>query len=236
MSASKEAANSRSPGTLDEEQVRDYLKNHPDFLERHPDMLDFLHVSHSSGSAVSLVEKQVSVLRERNMEMRHRLNALTNNARENDKRYDRTRQLILKLLDAKSLEQVSTVFVSSMREDFEVEQASLILFGNPGDSTPTLRFESTEKVKLEVGGLLKGRKPLCGALREEELRFLFPKARFNEGSAALMPLKEADKTGLIAIGSADASHYYSGMGTLFLRHVADVLVRLLDRMPTSANA
>ncbi len=230
MSASKEAAASCNATMPDDEQVRDYLKQHPDFLERHPDMLDFLHVTHAAGSAVSLVEKQVSVLRERNMEMRHRLNTLTANARENDKLYDRTRQLILKLLETRDMASLSEAFMGSMREDFEVDQACLILFGNPADSTSTLRYESPEKVKLEIGGLLKGRKPLCGALREEELAFLFPKARFKEGSAAIMPLKDGDKVGLIAVGSSDAGRYYTGMGTLFLIHIADVLVRLLDRM------
>ncbi len=230
MSASKEAATKLKPTTPDDEQVRDYLKRHPDFLERHPDMLDFLHVTHAAGSAVSLVEKQVSVLRERNMEMRHRLNTLTANARENDKLYDRTRQLILKLLDARDAASLSEAFLRGMKEDFEVEHASLILFGSAADSHGALRYESPEKVKLEIGGLLKGRKPLCGALREEELGFLFPKARFKEGSAAIMPLKDGDKVGLIAVGSSDASRYYTGMGTLFLLHIADVMLRLLDRL------
>ena len=56
---------------LNDETVREYLKDNDDFLQRNPDMLDYLHISHASGSAVSLVEKQVSVLRERNIDMRH---------------------------------------------------------------------------------------------------------------------------------------------------------------------
>ena len=75
--------------------MREYLKNHDDFLQRNPDMLDFLlHISHASGSAISLVEKQVSVLRERNMDMRQRLKTLTANARDNDKLYEQTRVMI----------------------------------------------------------------------------------------------------------------------------------------------
>ena len=65
---------------INDEIVREYLKNHDDFLQRYPDMLDFLHVSHASGSAVSLVEKQVSVMRERSTELRQRLKALSANA------------------------------------------------------------------------------------------------------------------------------------------------------------
>ena len=94
MSGSNEQAVAAT-AELDEEQVREYLKENGDFLQRNPDMLDYLHISHPSGSAVSLVEKQVSVLRERNVEMRHRLNALTANARDNDRLYEQTRRLHL---------------------------------------------------------------------------------------------------------------------------------------------
>lgn len=242
MSASNDAIARQNEGALDDEQVREYLKSHSDFLQRHPDMLDHLHVSHASGSAVSLVEKQVSVLRERNMEMRHRLNALTANARDNDALYERTRKLVLKLLEAKDLDTLNQAFMQSMREDFDVEHAALILFGNPEDSSADTRFENAEKVKLEIGSLLKGRKPLCGALRQEELGFLFPAAGSpastfpDAGSAAVMPLTGIDKVGLVAVGSADANRYHAGMGTLFLQHIAEVLVRLLDRLPTRADS
>ena len=56
MSASNQSASSTAADTLSEAQVRDYLKENGDFLQRNPDLLDHLHVSHASGSAVSLVE------------------------------------------------------------------------------------------------------------------------------------------------------------------------------------
>jgi uncharacterized protein YigA (DUF484 family) len=220
---------------LNDEDVRDYLKKHRDFFERHPDMLDQLHVTHSSGSAVSLVEKQVSVLRERNMDMRKRLNTLTANARENDKLYKQTRKLVLALLEANSLEQLGEIFHRSLIEDFDVEHASLVLFGDPADSTPNCRTESAEKARIEIGALIRGRKSVCGALRKEELSFLFPKAG-DVGSAAVMPLSSSSDLGLIAVGSSDAGHYTSNMGTLFLSHIADVLVRLLPRLQGEASS
>ncbi len=81
--------------TLNDELVRDYLMENDTFLQRNPDMLDFLHVPHASGSAVSLVEKQATVLREKNVEMRHRLKALSENARENDLLFEKTRTLVV---------------------------------------------------------------------------------------------------------------------------------------------
>ena len=68
--------------SIEEQAIRDYLREHPDFFDQHPDILDHLEISHGSGSAVSLVERQVSVLRERNMDMRRRLNSLMDNARD----------------------------------------------------------------------------------------------------------------------------------------------------------
>jgi uncharacterized protein YigA (DUF484 family) len=214
---------------LTDEAVREYLKNHSDFLERNPDMLDYLHISHASGSAISLVEKQVSVLRERNIEMRRRLNTLTGNARDNDKLYEQTRALILNLLEANSPAQLSRAFSQAMKNDFQVEYSSMILFGDQGEQDSDCRIESAESAKIEIGALLKGRKAVCGPMRKEELNYLFPAAGAI-GSAALMPLYHGEDMGIIAVGSSDANRYSSSMGTLFLNQIADVVVRVLPRL------
>lgn len=234
MSASKKkdaavkiAAQQTSDAGLNDEIVREYLKNHDDFLQRNPDMLDFLHVSHASGSAISLVEKQVSVLRERNTDIRQRLKALTNNARDNDTLYEQTRSLVLKLLDADSVEALYAIFNTSMKEDFHVDYASMILYGD--SSNEGWRVESQETVKREIGSLFRGHKAVCGTLRTEEFTFLFA-ADAPIGSAALTPLSGKEHLGLIAVGSADANHYNNKVGTLFLAHIADVIVKLLSRL------
>ena len=61
---------------VDEDDIRDFLVENPDYFQRHPDLLSLLQVPHASGAAVSLVERQVSVLRERNVDLRHRLRDL----------------------------------------------------------------------------------------------------------------------------------------------------------------
>ena len=216
---------------LNDDAVREFLKDNGDFLQRNPDLLDHLHVSHASGSAVSLVEKQVSVLRERNVDMRHRLNALTGNARDNDKLYEQTRDLVLKLLEADSIEAVYHTFMDAMANDFQVEHASMILYGD-SDSAGDCRMDTRESAKKEIGALFRGHKAVCGTLRKEELNYLFPDAG-EVGSAALMPLLNGEQLGLIAVGSSDGNRYNSDMGTLFLSHIADVMVRLLPHLSHS---
>jgi len=229
MSAGNNRAEAETPAqAISVEQVREYLKENGDFLQHNPDMLDHLHISHASGSAVSLVEKQVSVLRERNIDMRHRLNTLTTNARDNDRLYEHTRKLVLALLDATSVDELYTAFVDSMENDFKVDYASLILFGEP-DNDSKCRIETAEAARIEIGALLRGHNPVSGVLRKDELAYLFPDAG-EVGSAALMPLSKGEELGLVAVGSADANRYGSNMGTLFLTHIADVIVRLLPRL------
>ena len=219
---------------LDDESVREYLKQHEDFFERHPDMLDYLHISHSSGSAVSLVEKQVSVLRERNIEMRKRVNNLTNHARTNDSLFAHTRKLVVALLEAKSRRELATAFNHAMKSDFEVEHTSFILFGDPTDRSEGCRIESSDSANIEIGSMLKNGSATCGTLRKEELNYLFP-ASEGIGSAAVMPLVAQTELGVIAVGSSDASYYTSSMGTMFLNHIAEVLVRLLPKLDSSIS-
>jgi uncharacterized protein YigA (DUF484 family) len=218
---------------LDDETVREYLKNHDDFLQRNPEMLDYLHISHASGSAVSLVEKQASVLRERNTELRQQLKALTTNARANDSLFEQTRTLVLKLLEADSLESLYSIFTASITTDFDIEHASMILYGDDADNVGW-RSEPQDKVKNEIGALFKGHKAICGTLRKAELTFLFPEGS-GMGSAALAPLVGSKQLGLIAVGSSDANRYNGKVDTLFLSHVADVMVKLMSRLPSTDN-
>jgi uncharacterized protein YigA (DUF484 family) len=213
----------------DEQHVREYLKNNPDFFDQHPDILDHLQISHSAGNAVSLVERQVSVLRERNMEMRKRLNSLMENARDNDRLFKLTRELVLALLDVDNIDSLCKVFTDHLSNDFGIEFSSIIIFGDPADSTEHCRFESFEVARREIGALFTGDKSVCGALRKDELSYLFPEGS-SLGSAALQTLKCNHNIGIIAVGSADPDYYRSNMGTLFLSHIADVLVRILPNL------
>ena len=221
--------------SVEEQAIRDYLRQHPDFFDQHPDILDHLEIRHGDGSTVSLVERQVSVLRERNMDMRKRLNNLMDNARDNDRLFKLTRELILNLLEAENTDQLASSFLLGLAQDFGVEHASIILYGDPERATPECRMESPEIARRELGALIKGDKAVCGALRKDELEYLFPGAGSGIGSAALIPLRGKLEFGIIAVGSSDPDYYRSNMGTLFLSHIAEVLIRLLPKFSLDAG-
>jgi hypothetical protein len=174
-------------------------------------------------------------MRERNTELRQRLKVLSTNAKDNDALFEQTRALVLKLLDADSMEDIYSTFVTSMAADFGVEHASMILYSDDeADSETVWRTESRDRVKSEIGSLFRGHKAVCGTLRTEELKFLFPEGN-GVGSAALMPLGKTEQLGLIAVGSSDANRYHNNVGTLFLSHIADVIVKLLPRLTDTTH-
>jgi len=216
---------------LDAEQVAAYLRRHPEFFVEHDELIPEMRIPHDSGSAVSLVERQVRLLRERNIEMRHRLAQLMDVARDNDRLFEKTRRLVLDLLDATSLEDVVSTVEDSLRHEFQVPFVSLILFSD--SNLPVGRSVSSAEAHQAIGGLLSGGKTVCGVLRPHELTFLFGEAEgANVGSAAVVSLSYQGLHGVLAIGSSDPQHYKSSLGTLFLGYVAEVLARVLPRFST----
>ncbi|WP_287031209.1 DUF484 family protein [Pseudomonas sp. UBA6310] len=216
----------QEPPVLDAAAVAAYLREHPEFFVDFEELIPELRIPHSRGEAVSLVERQVKLLRERNIEMRHRLSQLMDVARDNDRLFDKTRRLVLDLLDAGSLEEVVSAVEDSLRHEFQVPFVSLILFSE----TPlgVGRSVSVAEAHQAVGGLLSGSKTLCGVLRSHELAFLFgDEDREKVGSAAVVALNHQGLHGLLAVGSPDPQHYKSSLGTLFLSYLGEVLSRVL---------
>ncbi|WP_263261865.1 DUF484 family protein [Pseudomonas sp. RIT-PI-S] len=210
------------------EAVVAYLQRHPDFFTGQEELLASLRIPHKRGDTVSLVEHQLKLLRERNSELRQRLSQLMDVARDNDRLFDKTRRLMLDLLDASSLEEVVMAVEDSLRQSFKVPFVSLILFTET--PTPVGRSVTPGEAHHAIGALLAEPRPVTGALRQLELEFLFGAEQHEQvGSTALAPLVHHGVQGVLAIGSPDPDHYRSSVGTLFLAHIAEVLGRVLPR-------
>lgn len=220
---------------ITEDDVAAYLQEHTDFLLRHEEVLAAITLPHAAGSAVSLLERQVSLLRERNREMRHRLAKLVDTARDNDRLFDKTKRLVLGVLEADSWSDLSSAVHRSLRDDFQVDFAQLTLFQQGVEPyNGGARVTTLHQASQSIPGLLKSAKAVCGALRPMELEFLFPGHSLEIGSAAVVPLSAGGQSlGILAIGARDPNHYRSSMGTLFLSYVAEVLDRSLPRLKHS---
>ena len=212
-----------------EQQVTEYLKKHPAFFEQHLELLTEMDLPHQSGSAISLVERQVAVLRERNMDMRHRLSSLLDNARENDRLFDKTKRLVLSLLECNDLGDLVDALYYSFDKEFNIHYTRLILFGNNATPSSAARVVSINDARDHIGKRLKSTKSVSGGIDIKECEYLFDDDSHNIGSAALAVLQYGSPLGVLVIGNQDPAYYRSSMGTLFLGYIAEVLNRLLPR-------
>jgi uncharacterized protein YigA (DUF484 family) len=212
---------------LDDVAVAAWLREHPDFFLNHADLLGDLSIPHESGGAVSLVERQLSVLRARNIELRDRLHKLLDVARDNDHLFERMRGLLLDLLDARSPAELTQCLLDGLRVRFQSEYVSLLLFDTGLDALDSAFDMPLAEAEAQISGIIHGRNAISGQLRPDEINFLFADMAVSVASCAVVPLHGARPLGILAIGSSRGDHYTSSMETLFLTYLGDVLVRLL---------
>lgn len=214
---------------LKPQDVAEFLQKHPDFFVGRDELLRNLTLPHQRGSTISLVERQIALLREQNVNFRHRLTYLTDNARKNEKLFNKIRQLVLTLLESKDLEQLIETITDSLSHEFNVKFHTLILFQDKPLSLP-VRVEHIDIAAAELGGYLAKDKPVCGQFSESHLNFLFP-GNEGVGSAAIIPLiyslNNPSQLGVLALGSDDPEQFQDGIGQLFISYLGDVLSRCL---------
>ena len=232
MSSSFVVKSAKSDVSIDDATVLDYLRAKPDFFRQHPALLAELDLPHQSGGAVSLVERQVAILRERNINSRHKLGELIEIARENDKLFEQTRDLVLQLITAETTDEMFTTLSQALRSNFAIDISQTLLLSN-GSVIEQLQIDpqyarSLETAQREVPNLLDLRQAYCGTLRDHEKQFLFATDAGKVGSAAICSRTIQPDTRLVfAVSHPEQSHYSSDTGTLFVEYLADVLQGML---------
>jgi uncharacterized protein YigA (DUF484 family) len=199
----------------------------------HESLLADITIPHETGKAVSLVERQVGVLRERNVELRERLTRLLDVARENDMLFDKMRSLILALLETKTVPELAAALERELRLRFGSEYVSFLLFDASG-ATGMAQSVALVTAQEKVPALVRGRQAVAGQLRKDELLFLFGHEGEQVKSCAVVPVQHERPLGLLAIGSSNSDHFKSSMDTLFISFIGDVLARAL--LPLLGNS
>ena len=217
--------------------VADFLQTYPDFFERHSSLLTKLRLPHlrDSGATVSLVERQVEVLRERNQTLERKLKELVDVARANDTLADRIHRLSQRLIQARTLLDTINAIETSLREDFEAMHSVLVLFL---DEARTLESQTGRFMRAAAAAdddirsfetLLSSAKPRCGQIRDSQRDYLFGKDSVEIGSVALTPLGVKGSLGLLAIGASDAERFHPAMSTEFLSRIGELVTYALMR-------
>jgi uncharacterized protein len=224
----REARGLSAPDT-EEESVANYLQQHPDFFERHQAVLARLRLPHARGGAtISLVERQIEVLREKQAALESKLAELLRVARANDAIAERLHRFTRRLLRAAPRAEALAPIEAGLREDFDTFHATLILIGagsQPEEISPRfVRSVAASDPNLKsFESLFASGKPRCGQARDSQREFLFGAEGLQMASVALVPLGEKGALGVLALGSSDRERFHPAMSTEFLARMAELI-------------
>jgi len=233
---STQTARGLAAGQTDEERIERYLSLNPDFFERHQPLLARMRLPHMrTGSTVSLVERQVEVLREQKTEADRRLAEFIAVARANDTLAERIHRFTRRMLRAPTAVVAINTLEASLREDFDAFHSVLVLTTPIAslakvEVEPFLRKLPADDANIRTfEALLATGKPRCGQVRDTQRDFLFGPEAASIGSVALVPLGENGTLGLLALGSAERERFHPGMSTEFLKRMGELITDALSR-------
>ena len=195
------------------EDVAQYLQNNPQFFEAYADMLAEISIPHPyGGRTVSLSERQMLTLREKNKGLEKKLHEMVEFAKENDALQDKVHQFNLALFGAHDLIGLQDVIMRNLREIFVVPHVALHVWKGRPPSAEVLAFTDQQQ------------KPVCTHHAVHDTLNWFGESAPHLHSFAYLPLRAGDQSfGLLILASEDAKRFYPEMGTLFLQRIAEIV-------------
>jgi uncharacterized protein len=222
---------------LTDREVEDYLKRHPDFFSMHPGLLSVLKIPHpQAGGAVSLVERQAAVLRERIRSMEMKLAELIRHGQENDAISGLMQRWVRGLLLHTSEETMPRFAADSLAEVFSVPLAGISIWrAAPEHSERSWAGSAQASYVEQVHALTL---PLCGPASISSAITLLPEAGRDAESIAVLPLRigaSPEAFGVLVLGSPDAGRFSPDLGVSFLERIAEIASAALARTVAASS-
>lgn len=207
--------------------VEQYLKDNPDFFSHRPELVEQLTLPHHQQGTVSLVHVQLNRQRQKIEELEEEITTLMSLAAKNDLTFHRLMVLQEAMLKSKNL---CDVFQQIHQTATKLGlMAHIRLFDAP---TANCQLDSVGWQRFSTN-YLNGKSVFLGRLRKVDRIGLFgEQVSVPEfGSYVVLPLSTKFGHGFLAFSSEDGGHFQPCMDTLFLRHLSDVLVHLINELP-----
>lgn len=211
---------------LSEQTVAEYLRRHPEFFMRNESLLTKMRIPHRSGSAVSLIERQLSVMRDENQQLQRQLENLISAAKRNEVLLQQIQRTVNALLSTENIEDFFEVLYEQIALNFHTDAVTMRLFSGVDRLSHRPEFEDYDAHTFALfERVLESNHPMCGRLSNAQATYLFPD--YQIGSAVLIPLGNPESHGILALGSADVARFFNGMSTDLLAYLGDQVSRIL---------
>ncbi len=210
------------------EDVAQYLQDHPQFFNEYADLLADIHIPSShDDKVVSINERQVISLRERNRVLQDKLLELISFGEENDAIGEKMHRLTIALLSVSNMSEFFNALYFSLREDFVVPLVALRLWNISYSDNEHVEFTlASQDVHVIAESLSQ---PYCGNHIADEIKDWFGDGAEHLNSFSMIPLNTTQTIGLLVLGSPDAERFYPEMGTLYLKRLGELVCTTIAR-------
>ncbi|WP_373975619.1 DUF484 family protein [Chitinibacter sp. SCUT-21] len=214
---------------MNADDVVQWLKQNPAFFDEFADDIAQIFVPHNHGGhAVSLAERQLLTLRDRNKQLESRLGELLQFGIENDQISDKLHHLTVDLMKANDLASIIGTLEYHLKERFNVPFMALRLWLPAGECNLMEFSPVSEAIHRLAENLVS---PYCGPYVTDEVLDWFEIGTGELKSFAQFALKTADQPfGLLVLASPDSERFYPDMGTLYLQRLSDLLSAAIRRI------
>jgi uncharacterized protein YigA (DUF484 family) len=210
------------------EEVAQFLQEHPQFFNEYADLLADIQISHpQNDKVISLNERQVISLRERNRVLQDKLLELISFGEENDAIGEKMHRLAIALLAVSNLDELFNALYFSLKEDFAVPLVVLRLWNISSTTGSHAEFTRVSDDVRTIAESLP--QPYCGNHIADEIKQWFGEGAEHLHSFAMIPLNAAQTIGLLVLGSPDAERFYPEMGTLHLKRLGELVCTTITR-------
>src|SRR5262252_1854003 len=214
------------------DDVAQFLSEHPDFLYQRPELLRLLEIPHlQDGQAISLVERQSLILRERVRALESRLAEMIRHGEENDLIVDKLVHWARAILAQPEAAELPGTLVAELKSGFAVPFAAIRLW-NVRDEYAELDFArpvGDDVIRLAASMVA----PFCGSnVGFDAAAWMSADASMIK-SLAMLPLRVGvgtDAFGMLVLGSPDKDRFQITMGTAFLSRIAELSSAALARL------
>jgi len=211
---------------LSEQTVAEYLRRHPEFFMRNESLLTKVRIPHPSGNAVSLIERQLTVMRDENQQLQRQLENLIIAAKRNETLLKQIQRTVNALLLTENIDDFFEMLYEQMAVNFHTDAVTVRLFSGIDRISHRAEFEDYDaRVFALFERVLGANRPTCGRLSNGQADYLFPDDQI--GSAVLIPLGLPEPYGILAMGSADVARFFNGMSTDLLAYLGEQISRIL---------
>ena len=216
--------------TLSPLTVARFLQDHPDFFTSHAELFAALTVPHPNQSrAISLGERQIMTLRDRQKDLEIRLAALSHQASFNQSIADKLTAWCEVLVAADDAQSIPGHIIAGLGEVFGLSDVSMRLWdlSIPPEGVGTPVDDDARQFAQSLSA------PYCGPNKDFSVAAWLQQP---PASLAMIPVRhghdaQAPIVGLLLLGSDDAERFTSDMGTTFLETMARLASAAVGRLP-----